>query len=89
MKTAQGKRLGDAIEQWVLITNQMRADKTHKQIAPQFEYNTYVRDFLKDNPKLGRAMVIDCWKIKKNLRGDNVYTKRDLERLISRSDYGE
>lgn len=37
MKSAQDKTLGDAIEQWISITNEMRTDKSYKQIAPQFE----------------------------------------------------
>ncbi|MCK9626562.1 MAG: SAP domain-containing protein [Bacteroidales bacterium] len=79
MKTAQGKTLGDAIEQWILITNKMRTDKTEKQIAPQFEYNTYVRDFMKDNPDKLLQDAINSWKIKKSKPGDNKYTKTDFK----------
>lgn len=78
MKTAQGRTLGDAIEQWVSITNEMRTDKSHKQIAPQFEYNTYIRDFMKDNPDKTLQEAINCWKIKKSTPGDNKYSKSDL-----------
>jgi hypothetical protein len=79
MKTAQGKTLGDAVEQWILITNEMRTDKTEKNIAPQFEYNTYIRDFLKDNPDKSLQDAINYWKIKKSKPGDNKYTKSDLK----------
>ncbi len=81
MKSAQGKTLGNAVEQRILTTNEMRTDKSPKQIAPQFEYNTYIRDFLKDNPTLDRNKAIECWKIKKNQRGNNVYCKSDLALL--------
>lgn len=77
MKSAQGKTLGDAIEQWILITERMRNDKTEKQIAPQFEYNTYIRDFMKDNPDKSLQDAIGTWKIKKSKPGDNEYTKSD------------
>lgn len=79
MKTAQGRTLGDAIEQWISITNRMRTDKSEKQIAPQFEYNTYIRDFMKDNTDKSLQDAIDSWKIKKSKPGDNKYTKSDLK----------
>ena len=78
MKTAQDRTLGDAIEQWISITNRMRTDKSEKQIAPQFEYNTYIRDFMKDNPDKSLHDAINSWKIKKSKPGDNKYTKSDL-----------
>ncbi|MFO7657042.1 MAG: DUF6434 domain-containing protein [Bacteroidales bacterium] len=79
MKSAQGKTLGDAMEQWVSITNEKRTDKSHKQIAPQFEYNTYIRDFMKDNPDKTLKDAIGCWKFKKSKPGDNKYCKSDLK----------
>lgn len=79
MKTAQGKNLGDAVELWISITEEMRTDKTEKTIAPQFEYNTYIRDFLKDNPSKSLQDAINYWKIKKSKPGDNKYTKSDLK----------
>ncbi len=82
MKTAQGKTLGDAVEQWILIANAMRTNKTEKRIAPQFEYNTYIRDFFKDNPEKSLRDAINCWKIKKSKPGDNKYTKSDLKWLM-------
>lgn len=79
MKTAQGKTLGNAVDKWLEITAQVRTDKSPKEIAPQFEYNTYIRDFLKDNPTRNRNQAIECWKIRKKMRGDNKYRKTDLE----------
>ena len=79
MKFAQGRTLGDAIAQWISITNEMRTDKSHKQIAPQFEYNTYIRDFMKDNSDKTLQDAINCWKIKKSKPGDNKYSKTDLK----------
>jgi hypothetical protein len=57
----------------------MRTDKSHKQIAPQLEYNTYIRDFMKDNPAKTLQDAISCWKIKKSKPGDNKYTQSDLK----------
>lgn len=78
MKSAQGLTLGDAIEQWISITNEMRTDKSHKQIEPQFEYNSYIRDFVKDNPDRTLQDAISCWKIKKSKPGNNKYSQTDL-----------
>jgi len=79
MKSAQGRSLGEAVEQWILLTNEMRKDKSHKQIAPQFEYNTYIRDFMKDNQDKTLQDAIRCWKIKKSKPGDNKYSQADLK----------
>jgi len=79
MKTAQGKTLGDAVTIWLKITAEMKADNSPKEIAPQFEYNTYIRDFLKNNPTKNRTEAIEYWKIKKLLRGDNKYRTTDLD----------
>ena len=49
-----------------------------KEIAPQFEYNTYIRDFLKDNPNKSKKDAIEYWKIKRSRRGNNKYSKQDL-----------
>jgi len=43
------------------------------------EYNQYMRDFFKDNPDKTRTDAIKHWKIKKSMRGDNVYNKLDLK----------
>lgn len=81
LKTASGKTLGEAVEKWRAIARQSRSNKRPKSIAPQFEYNTYIRDFLRDNPSEKRERAIACWKIKKLLRGHNKYRKADLELL--------
>ena len=79
MKASEGRTLGDAIAQWILIAHEMKTDNTEKQIAPQFEYNTYIRDFLKDNPEKSLQDAIDYWKIKKLKPGNNKYTPSDLK----------
>jgi len=79
MKANQGKTLQDAIKAWQAIKTQSK--NAPKDIAPQFEYNRYIRDFLADNPKTKRSTAIACWKIKRALRGTNAYEKKDLKLL--------
>lgn len=81
MKANNGKTLADAIEAWKQIKQNQKQTTQPKEIAPQFEYNTYLRDFLADNPKSNRKIGIALWKIKKSKRGDNVYKKSDLKFL--------
>ncbi|WP_282043460.1 DUF6434 domain-containing protein [Winogradskyella flava] len=83
MKTAAGKSLEDAIEQWDIIASKNKSNKNVKQIAPQFEYNRYIRDFLKDNLDRTRKDAITCWKLKKESRGTNAYSKSDLQWITS------
>ena len=81
MKANTGKTLADAINTWKEISNQEKNRSEPKKIAPQFEYNTYLRDALADNPNLKRKEAIALWKIKKSMRGDNKYRKSDLKYL--------
>ena len=79
MKTHHGKKLRDAVEEWKEIELEKKNRKDPKDIAPQFEYNRYIRDFLADNPGATRESAIACWKIKRSMRGDNVYRRSDLK----------
>ena len=77
MKANVGKTLGDAIVAWKAIQEEKK-NKVPKSIAPQFEYNTYIRDFLADNPTASTATAIQYWNSKRKLRGDKGYKKSDL-----------
>jgi hypothetical protein len=78
-KQNTGKTLGDAINEWKRIYK-LKKEPNHKTvIAPQFEYNTYIRDFMADNPDKSIKDAIKFWKIKKNQKGDNKYSKKDIE----------
>lgn len=79
MKTNTGKTLGNALAAWHQIELEKKKNKQAKEIAPQFEYNTYIRDFLVDNPGESKATAIQYWKIKRAQRGDNIYRKSDLK----------
>jgi len=78
MKSNVGKTLNDAILEWKRINYERKNSTEPKEIAPQFEYNKYLRDFMADNPTLKREAGIKLWKMKKSLRGDNKYRKEDL-----------
>jgi len=70
--------LRDAMEKWKEI-ERLQKDRNHKtEIAPQFEYNTYIRDFMEDNPKRSIKDAINCWNMKRNLPGARKYGKEDV-----------
>ena len=48
------------------------------EIAPQFEYNRYMRAFLSDNPNLSSKDAMKFWKLKRAKRGTYAYEKTDL-----------
>lgn len=78
MKTNQGKTLGDAIVEWHRIV-ELKKNKMHQtEIAPQFEYNKYTRDFHANNPHLSAKDARHCWKIKRSRPGSNQYEDSDL-----------
>jgi hypothetical protein len=77
-KANAGKSLNDAIDEWKRIYA-LKSNKEHKtEIAPQFEYNRYIRDFIADNPGKTHASAICYWKLKRQQRGDNNYSATDL-----------
>lgn len=74
------KKYSDAINEYNRIIS--LKDSGHKpDIAPQFKYNKYTRDFFAANPGLSRADCIKCWNYKKNIPGDHQYEPSDLEIL--------
>ena len=69
---------GDLVKEWYKEQELMKNPNFVKEIAPQFEYNTYIRDFMKDNPDKTRNDAIKYWKIKMSEPGSNKYSKEDL-----------
>ena len=68
----------DAVHYW-LDEQARKKSKLHpSEIAPQFEYNQYIRDFMAHNPNTPLAVAIDCWKRKKGQPGGNKYSSNDL-----------
>ena len=83
MKSNAGKTLHEAVAAWLEIEQEKKSGKLPKEIPPQLEYNRYLRDFLADNPGKSRDIGIRLWKIKKKMRGDNIYRKTDFKLLDS------
>ncbi|MEQ9301354.1 MAG: DUF6434 domain-containing protein [Cyclobacteriaceae bacterium] len=79
MKVNHGETLLTAIEVWKRMAVESKANTTPKAIAPQFEYNQYMRDFLVANPNMDREVGIKLWNMKKAMRGENTYHQADLK----------
>lgn len=74
-----GASLKDAIKEWNRI-QELKKDKNYKtDIAPQFEYNRYMRAFLADNTYKTIKDARKYWKLKRAKRGTNEYEKSDLD----------
>ena len=78
MKANTGKTLDDACTEWTNISKQKKEKTIKTDIAPQFEYNTFIRDFLLDNPQQNLKDAINCWNIKRQMPGSKKYSKTDL-----------
>lgn len=74
-----GKTLKDAIDEWEKINEIKKVKGYESTIDPQFEYNRYIRAFLKDNPDLSGKDARKFWKLKKEKRGNNDYERDDLK----------
>jgi SAP domain-containing new25/Domain of unknown function (DUF6434) len=74
-KTNAGKTYRDAVEAWYEEENRKKDPSYKKQIAPQFEYNQFTRDFFADPDNQGkkRADAIEAWNEIKKLPGSNKY----------------
>jgi len=77
MKENYEKTFQEAVNEWLKIEAESNSGKKNK-IAPQFEYNQYMRDFFINNPQGKREDAITCWKYKKSLVGSNKYDQSDL-----------
>ena len=79
LKSNSGKTYQDSINAYYQILEDKKKNKT--VIDKQFEYNTYIRDFFKDNKDKSLEQAIECWKYKKSLKGHNKYEREDLKIL--------
>ena len=79
LKSNSGKTYQDSINAYYQILEDKKKNKT--VIDKQFEYNTYIRDFFKDNKDKSLEQAIKCWKYKKSLKGHNKYEREDLKIL--------
>jgi hypothetical protein len=77
-KNTGKKTYKDFIDEWHKEQKLKKDPNYKKEIAPQFEYNTYIRDFLNDNSDKTMREAIEHWKIKREKRGNNKYSRDDL-----------
>lgn len=78
MKTNAGKTLGDAAEEWKRLYLLKKDNTLKSEIAPQFEYNRYIRAFLAANPDRTIQDAMKYWKLKRQGRGSKEYQDSDL-----------
>lgn len=84
MKKNTGRTLTHAVDEWNRLSEFKKSNIQQTEIAPQFEYNRYIRAFLADNPTLGTKDAIKYWKLKKAVRGNNEYQRNDLQMDINK-----
>ncbi|MBP2079492.1 DUF6434 domain-containing protein [Oceanobacillus polygoni] len=70
-----GKTYRDAVEAWYKEEERQKDPSYKKQIAPQFEYNQFIRDFFADPKNQGKSRkeAIEAWNTIKRLPGSNKY----------------
>lgn len=71
-----GKTYRDVVEAWYEEERRKKDPSYKKKIAPQFEYNQFIRDFFSDTKNKGksRTEAIEAWNEIKKLPGSNKYT---------------
>lgn len=74
-----GKRYSDVVDEWYAEQERKKDPSFKKEIAPQFEYNTFIRDFFADpaNQGRGRLSAIEEWNAVKSLPGSNKYKPKN------------
>ena len=76
LKSNAGKTYADAVEVYQEIRKNRKTKKT--TIEGQFEYNTYIREFFRQNKGRSLADAIRCWNYKKSQPGHHRYEESDL-----------
>ena len=85
LKANAGKSYGDAVMAYYSINRKKGPSETEKK----FEYNAYIRDFIKDNRGKSLEQARTCWNYKKSLEGHNRYERSDLEALNKDNNTGD
>ncbi|RIW28955.1 cytoplasmic protein [Bacillus salacetis] len=75
-KSNAGKTYGDAVNAWYEEEERKKDPSYKRSIAPQFEYNQFIRDFFADSNNKGKSReeAINAWKSIKKLPGSNTYS---------------
>lgn len=70
-----GKTYRDAVDAWYQEAERKKDPAYQKEIAPQFEYNQFIRDFFADPANQGksREQAIEAWNHIKQQPGSNRY----------------
>lgn len=74
-KENTGKTYQDVVHAWHEEEERKKDPSYKKVIAPQFEYNQFIRDFFTDpgNKRKSREAAIESWNRVKKLPGSNKY----------------
>ena len=75
LKANSGKTYKEAVDAYFAILEDKKNNKS--VIDKQFEYNTYVRDFMAANKGRSLNDAIKCWNYKKSMPGHNRYEDSD------------
>lgn len=75
-KSNVGKTYRDVVDAWYEEEERKKDPSYKKNIAPQFEYNQFIRDFFADPKNKGKSRqeAIAAWNVIKQLPGSNKYT---------------
>lgn len=77
LKSNAGKTYNEAIQAYYQVIN----SEEERSIVPQFDYNTYIRDFFRDNKGSSLKEAIACWNYKKTLPFSHKYERADLKAI--------
>ncbi|PLS15435.1 cytoplasmic protein [Bacillus sp. M6-12] len=78
-KNNVGKTYRDVVDAWYEEEERKKDPSYQKNIAPQFEYNQFIRDFFSDTKNQGKSRkeAIESWNKIKKLPGSNKYTSNN------------
>jgi len=69
---------GDIINEWKREYEEKKMGIKTTPDLPQCEYNQFIKDYLEDNKDKKFKDAVAAWNIKKNMRGDNIYHREEL-----------
>ncbi|WP_226668037.1 DUF6434 domain-containing protein [Metabacillus litoralis] len=77
MKENVGKTYRDVVHAWYEEEKRKKDPNYKREIAPQFEYNQFTRDFFNDPANKGKSRedAINAWNTIKSLPGENKYCR--------------
>ncbi len=79
VKANSGKTLKDAIDHWHALEARKQDPSFKRDIAPDNQFNRYIRAFFEDNPDADMAKARTCWLAKSRRPGKPVYDAADLD----------